>query len=146
MARRLSVTRLVWLAARSSDGALVLTATLFDQRGAALAKRRVKGVADREALVKAASLVIQLLDPPRAQSPRVSSEVLSSGAPRGVRADPLPRGAPLSRDTPRRWYKTWWVWTAVGVVLVGAGVGIAVAAQGDAARPQPSAMDIEFTF
>lgn len=141
VAQHLSVTRLVWLSARGGDDALAMTATLFDQHGAALSTRRIKGVPSGEALAKAASLVIQLLDPPRAQGLLVGSKV-----PLGVKAGPLPSKTPAPRDQPRRWYKKWWVWTAVGVALVGAGVGIAFAVQGDAPSPSPGAVDIEFNF
>jgi len=37
------------------------------------------------------------------------------------------QGAPHADDGGRHWYKNPWLWTAVGVVVVGAGVGTGVA-------------------
>jgi hypothetical protein len=44
---------------------------------------------------------------------------------------------PTARERPRakRFYETWWFWTAVGAVVVGTTVGIAVGAQGDDRLP-----------
>ncbi len=143
LARSLDLTQLVRLSVRQTSKGRALSATLFESSGRTVASRRAAAVPPEEMLAKAASLVVQLLDPLRAMVP-----LAASAAPLGVKvtASSASRGAPPQGDPPRRWYQKWWVWTAVGAVLVGTGVGIAVAVQGEATPPKPGAVDIEFTF
>jgi len=48
------------------------------------------------------------------------------------------------RDNGKKWYQTWWFWTAVGAVVVGASVGIAVGVSsgGDESGPKDYVIDV----
>lgn len=45
-----------------------------------------------------------------------------------VRTDPIPPANPPTTSGGTAFYKTWWFWTAVGVVVVGTATGVGVAA------------------
>jgi tetratricopeptide (TPR) repeat protein len=49
------------------------------------------------------------------------------------------------RDRGPQWYQTWWFWTAVGAVVVGASVGIyaGVASGGDGSGPKDYVIDVQ---
>jgi len=71
-----------------------------------------------------------------ASAPRSLAVERAGGiAPRPATSPPTRGPAALAKPTP--WYKSWWFWSAVGVVLLGAGFGVGYAA----ARAAPDTVD-----
>ena len=66
---------------------------------------------------------------------KVVTTQLAASAPRVVPGAALSPAADFPVATARPFYKTWWFWTAAGVVVVGAGTAIALAAGGSAGPP-----------
>lgn len=81
-----------------------------------------------EALTQTGGVLVRLGDP---TSPfRAAAEALAAADPPVGGAKDRPGQDPLRDDEPEAaamaWYRTWWFWTTVGVVVVGTSVGLGV--------------------
>ena len=140
LAQLTGVPRLVWLELAPTEAGWSAEARLYAPRaGATRALRRTLsgGAVERET----AQLVAELLGPVERR--------LVGGMPPSPPVAP-PSTAPAEAAS-RPWYRRWWVWTTVGVVLAGAGAGVAVALSrgGPSASPPTTPtgpFDFQFTF
>ncbi len=138
---RLPLSQMVWLAAVSRQGKVRLEVVVFDApRGKVLAHLHGGATAQR-LVVQAAALIKRGLQDPASKPARA---FLPASQPNTRGATPPARpAAPAVASSP--WYKKWWVWTIVGVAVVGTGVGLGVGLSQSGGDP-PSGFDFQFNF
>lgn len=75
-------------------------------------------------------------------SPATQKSQIASTTPTSAPVTPAPLAPPVvaqsvnsTKPTARRWYKSWWFWTTIGVVVTAATVGTAIGLSKDDGQP-----------
>ncbi|MCK5797149.1 MAG: hypothetical protein KAI47_08200 [Deltaproteobacteria bacterium] len=159
LARRLGIQRVVWFALMDKDGMGRELQVLIHRVGKGEVDRRIRETLSRTPslpVVKAvASKIAAFLSPPASPTSQRTRVVIIDRTPpttspastpasrsllaasRPIRPSPVPQG-----HVSRPWYKRWWVWTLVGVAVVGGATVATVAATSGGS----SGYDFKFGF
>lgn len=147
MGRAVNAARLVWVLANKRQGKVRLEVVVFNLDYGKVQAHLYGGATPEGLLEGATSLVIRglkggagLASAPAARRVPPASQPTSMALTRLASAPSPVKPAAASKP----WYRKWWVWTIVGVAVVGAGVGLGVGlSQGGETS---SGHDFQFNF